>query len=217
MPLVQYIPVRPCIPIKEFQKFIVVWYHADMKTLQQTLTHRILLVTALCVAVLFTSCDTQGDSKPQNVSDSFIDQDLQGSINGKSFVLVSGYAENDYWEDDKYSFLLYNIDTEDSLDPWDLGAYSWLLDKLIVMFDTPKEEGYYPLSLDWIDLSSNQTVTLVDDVADEIPLNIIKSEGAIEITEIDLVNNTISGRICTSFEGGSGINGNFTVPLAPVE
>jgi len=43
------------------------------------------------------------------------------------------------------------------------------------------------------------------------------AEGAVEITSIDTVAGTVTGRMAAVYDEDNWVNGNFTVPLAPAD
>ena len=64
------------------------------------------------------------------------------------------------------------------------------------------------LKFDFNDLEGSRTVTLFDD---EEVMNVIATEGAVEITSV--TDTHVTGRIDARADEDNFINGNFTVPL----
>lgn len=170
-----------------------------------------LLLLAACPS---PSSDSGGDDADYP---DFIDQNLQGEFNGKEFSFVSGYAEDSYWEDGAYDLEFYNREPDGGVDPWTLGAYPSIGEGgyLEVMTTVPAAVGTYELSFTWSD--DDRTVTLFDPDEGDVGLNIIVGIGAVEITEIDLDEGTLTGRMVATDGDGNEINGNFTLPIAPAD
>jgi hypothetical protein len=167
--------------------------------------------TLLLAACPSPSSDSGGDDADYP---DFIDQNLQGEFNGKEFSFVSGYAEESIFEDGAYDLQLYNTAPEAGLDPWSLLAYPDGHD-LEVMVTVPGEVNTTEFYWD-MDTGESQTATLVD--WNESPvLNIIVTSGAVEITEIDLADGTLTGRMVATDGEGNEVNGNFTLPIAPAD
>ena len=157
--------------------------------------------------------DDGDDGDDEGAEVVFLDQNLQGEFNGKTYTFVSGYAEDSYFEAGSYDLELYNIEPEEGLDPWAPTAYPFD-GYLQVMATVPAEIGRTDLFID-LTAGESKTVTLFD--PDDNSLNIIAHIGAVEITEIDTAAGTLSGRIAASNGDGDEVNGNFTVPIAPAD
>ncbi len=171
------------------------------------------LLTAACVAAALglLSCDPSGGGDDDGVV--FLDQTLQGEINGKAYTLVSGYAEESYFTPGEYYIELYNIATIGGADPWALGAYPFD-GYLKVMTSVPAKVGRTDLIFD-LKTGESKTVTLYD--PDDDSLNIIAHIGAVEITAIDTEAGPLTGRMAATNDEGDEVNGNFTVPIAPAD
>lgn len=77
-----------------------------------------------------------------------------------------------------------------------------------VFFTLPSNTGVHLLKFDFNDLEGSRTVTLFDD---EEVMNVIATEGAVEITSV--TDTHVTGRIDARADEDNFINGNFTVPL----
>ncbi len=152
-----------------------------------------ILITCVLTLLIFTqSCGSDGESGP---SYAFIDQNLQGSINGIPFVYAEGTVELT-GSGDRLSFDLY--DTDEIFD--DVCAVFGFGEEVSVFFTGANEVGLYELSLE------SNTVTLFDPSE---TLNVIASIGAVEI--LTITSTEVTGRIDARLDAGSTINGNFTV------
>ncbi len=177
-------------------------------------------VTVIAV-LLFTlfSCDTSGLLGNDDANNdgngsgdySFIDQDLQGEHTDEFWELVSGVAEEDYFDNTQYSIELYNIEPRDGYSSTEPFAYSGELYNSL-MFSIPKELGLYELLLDYNNTDDNFTVTFFNS---DTYMNTIAAQGAVEILSIDNTEMTITGRMDVWFGDKSEfhVNGNFTVPF----
>ena len=167
-----------------------------------------LLFTML---ILVLSCDNNAGDTDEKNGYTFIDQDLKGVFSGSDWTFVSGLAKDGFSDNTVWAVNLYNIEPKDG-DP--LGWMPYFgLDSKKIMFDIPKELGLKTLNTDLTGNSENYTVTFYDS---ETNKNYITGNGAVEVTEIDIVNNTVSGRMDVWYSGDSDnfhVTGNFTVPF----
>lgn len=131
-------------------------------------------------------------------SPGFIDQDLQGMVNGVEWTYASGFAEESFSDSTKYSIDLYAGDPSGG-DVCATGAFSHIDD--YVMFSVPKEVGVYDLGL-----SQGQTVTIYAGGT-----NYICVEGAVEI--VSVTDTEIVGKLNAKSDNDNYVNGNFTVTL----
>lgn len=164
----------------------------------KNLLNSILLIVSLCSIILFSSCGDD-DSGP---SYSFIDQNLQGVIDGISFTSQGGNFEEGF-EEGKFSVSIYDISEEGDI------CDVFGTESVFVLFSIPEEVGLYELSFD-LSSFSGQTVTLVNpNGANGIPQNNIASTGAVEILTVS--DTEITGRMDARFDGDNNVNGNFTL------
>lgn len=141
---------------------------------------------------LLTSCSDDDENSPKY---EFIDQNLQGTINGASFTLGDAIVEISNGE---LSIELFSsLETESGCDIF-FGEYS------SIFFDTPNEIGIKELSFDFSSFDG-QTITLFDPDGN---VNIIATEGALEI--VSITETTVSGKIDARAGDGDFVNGNFT-------
>jgi len=165
--------------------------------------YRVAVIVAAVAIAFFSGCakDSSDDSFD------ILDQTLQGQFDGKSFSLVSGYAEDEYFSPTDCEVELFNVAPASGLSPWDIGAYPSGSGYLEVGFSVPQAVGTYKLSL------GPQTATLYDPANDH--LNIICDEGSIRIDSIS--GGYITGAIAArqSDDHDQYVNGNFSVPIKP--
>ena len=153
------------------------------------------------VITILISCSSPTDKGNYSSSD-IKDQVVQGQINGSEWSYLSGTAEIDYWDSTKISVSLY-----DSLIDGICDQFMVSTDRM-VMFSVPGEEGEYQLSFNFSD--GGQTVTMVYDTED-VPMNMIASEGIIIVDEITDTDITVS--LVAHYGSDNAVNGTATVPL----
>ncbi len=159
----------------------------------------ILLLVTLSSTLIISSCGSDDDSGP---SYEFIDQNLQGTIDGISFNSKGGFFDEGF-EEGTIRMSIYDISEEG--DVCDIfGSES-----VFILFTIPETVGLYELSFD---LSSfdGQTVTLVNPNGEGgIPQNNIASTGAVEILTVS--ETEVTGRMDARLDGDNSVNGNFSV------
>jgi len=165
--------------------------------------HRVAVIVAAVAIAFFPGCSKDSSD---DTSFDIRDQTLQGQFDGKSFSLVSGYAEDSYPSGTEYEIDLFNVAPKTS-NPWDGGAYPSGSVYLEVAFSVPQAVGTYKLSL------GPQTATLYDPANDH--LNIICDEGSIRIDSIS--GGYITGAMAArqSDDHDQYVNGTFSVPIKP--
>ena len=148
-----------------------------------------LLFTAMALCI---SC---GNNDEEIAPIEFKDQDLQGIINGKSWVYKIGRV---VFDQNRLFMNIYEESSTDICNDFPSGN--------LVLFSIPNSRGYIELKVG--DFNTSQTVTLYDDSSIE---NIIATQGAIEILTIDLDNKIVTGRMDVRTLTGDFMNGNFTL------
>jgi len=158
---------------------------------------KLLLQVSLLFTVLFVSA-CGDDDEEAGTSVNFLDQNVQGQIDGVSFSLGEGRADviNDELSID---FFDANEQIDDVCDFFGFG------DEINVFFTVPNEVGLFPLNFDFT--SGGQTVTFFNPDGN---LNIFASDGAIEI--LTITDTQVTGRI-DARAGDDAINGNFTLTI----
>ena len=128
----------------------------------------------------------------------FIDQDIQGTINGKPFFEVKASFSQVADDIGKFSVTMDSESTEDCPRSWPT--------KPSASFILPKKTGLYQLKFDPSDFENSYVVILFD--PDEL-LNIRAETGAFEI--ISISETELVGRVDVRVDGEkeSNINGNF--------
>jgi len=167
----------------------------------------ILCTSALLTTLFITSCGKDDDeSGPSN---EFIDQNLQGTIDGIPFNYGEGEAEltTNFDEEEVLSLDLFDSNEEIT----DICEFFGFGDQVSVFFSITPEVGLYPLSFD-LNSTSGQTVTLFNP---DGAVNIISSEGAVEILSIS--DTQVRGRIDARFDSETNVNGNFTATFCTEE
>ena len=135
----------------------------------------------------------------------FKDQILQGKIEGKTYQFKDGYFEESFFEEDKFSIQMYDVNEPD--DACDVFSSDFVQ----VFFSIPKEVGLYKLKFN-LSTFTGQTATLYD--PDE-SLNVIATEGAIEILTIS--ETEITGRMDARADNRNFVNGDFSVISCQIE
>lgn len=177
-----------------------------MKNLKnQTLVKKRLIycIVLLMSGVIAVSCakDDEEDDPVNKPDYSFIDQNLQGEIEGEAWELLAGSAINSFGDTTTLYVEMFAMASDNP-------CADFNLDGNRVIFHIPKAEGLYELSFDWSE--NSQTITLYHDATG---VNAVASEGAIEITLIDEVNGLYEGRVVAEAGAGNSINGNFRIPF----
>lgn len=157
--------------------------------------NNVFCLLSACTILAVTACKKEENEDPATTNYEFIDQPLQGKINGESWTFVDGSAE----EHGNYSVIMYeatypnpcssfsdapNTSTvgfvRDDLQP---GTYQLNMDQYMLIFD--KEEG----------------------------VNYLCTDGVYEILSIDTAAQLLSGRVVIDFDRTTYMNGNFTIPV----
>lgn len=133
---------------------------------------------------------------------SFIDQNLQGEIDGKAWVFVAGNAEESSFTEGHLSIDLYPEALDNPCD------WVWDVDKII--FEIPAEEAIHELYFSW-GSEDAFTVTFVKDSV--VPMNYIAIQGAVEIVNISEMDDTITCRMDVKIDDNTYANGNFSIAL----
>jgi len=138
----------------------------------------------------FFSCSEDEETPGYN----FLDQNLQGEIDGTSWIFRTGTAEPSSSMPNQLSIEMVN---EEIIDP----CSQFFFDQEQIFFSVPNQLGLYQLDL------QSQTVTFF------IPpgSNFIAGEGAIEIQSIDTSNGIVTGRMDVRANDNTSANGNFTL------
>lgn len=156
------------------------------------------LINGIGLCLLFASCSSSEDEAPAY---NFTNQDLAGVIEGVSWTYGDGYADvTGEGENAKLHVTL--------LLPSEGEGCDILADGDRTMFSFPRYAGLHILKFDYNDVENSRTVTLFDD---EETMNVIATQGAVEITSI--TDTEVKGRIDARADDDNFVNGNFTVPL----
>ena len=166
--------------------------------MRKSINHLFSIIALATILALVACGDDDGGT---GSSFDFIDQNLQGTIDGQSYNYGEGFVDETTINDlNRLSFSLYDI-SEDFTDVCDFNGFG---NEVNVFFNTPAEVGLYELSLD-LQNFEGQTVTLFNP---DNTLNIIASTGAVEI--LTITSTQVTGRIDARVDGDNTINGNFT-------
>lgn len=157
-----------------------------------------LLAWVVLPCVFLMNCGGDDDITPAGYEYEFINQDLQGKINGQSWSYVDGVAEEDWVDASQERF---EIGAEEMTDPC-----NEFVDGLRVLFSTPSAVGIYELRPIGHD-DGSYLVNLFDPAE---TLNIFAGQGAIEI--LTLTDTEVTGRMDVYFDDDTHVNGNFTLP-----
>ncbi|MEO9871226.1 hypothetical protein [Ekhidna sp.] len=159
-----------------------------------------LSFVSLAFSVFLPACgDDDSDSGP---SFDFIDQDLQGSIDGISFTSKGGFFDEGF-DEGTISIRLYDVSEEGDICEI-FGNESVSASAIL-----PDEIGIHELFFD-ISSFSGIVVNLVNpNGEDGIPQNNLAFIGAVEILSIS--ETQITGRMDATLDSDNTVNGNFTV------
>lgn len=159
-----------------------------------------IFIAFLFSSIAFISCtkDEATDPAPTNTTPSynFIDQPLQGKIEGANWEFASGIAYYDNFQE------LFWLDFYNEVDTNQCDFDKPQTDKIFFAFSnlTP---GLTELGI------FTQSVTFYDN---DSALNVIGFDGAIEILTVDTLNTmTITGRMDVRESGTNYANGNFSI------
>ena len=156
------------------------------------------LVNAIGLCLLLLSSCGKEEEAPAY---SFEDQTLAGAIEGVNWTYGDGYANvTGEGATSKLHVTLVLPSEDEGCDIMPEGDR--------VFFSFPLFAGLHILKLDFNDLENSRTVTLFDT---EETMNVIATEGAVEITSI--TETHVTGRIDARADEDNFINGNFSVPL----
>lgn len=159
----------------------------------------ILLTLGLFSVLFISSCGSDDESGP---SYAFIDQNLQGIIDGISFESKGGYFDEGF-ESGTFSIRIY--DTSEEGNVCDIFGSEFVS----ILFSIPDEVGLYELSFN-LESFSGQTVTLLNPNGEGgVPQNNIASIGAVEILTIS--ETELTGRMDATLDAENTVNGNFTI------
>ncbi len=126
-----------------------------------------------------------------------MDQDLQGKIITQDWSFLDGVARLSPTSNDTLEVGLYD-------NPLDQDC-SYAISESGIRFLVPYQEGIFELLQEW---EAPQYVTLYKGVDEERAWR-----GAIEIVEIDTVNNILIGNLDATVDDESTVNGKFKVSL----
>lgn len=150
----------------------------------------------LCLLLLF-SCSKDSESPAYD----FKDQELSGFIEGVNWMYGDGYATTTGEGATSKMHITLVLPSEDE-------GCDIMPEGDRVFFSFPLQAGIHVLKLDFNDVENSRTVTLFD--SEEV-MNVIATEGAVEITSI--TETHITGRIDARADEDNFVNGNFSVPL----
>lgn len=174
--------------------------------------------------MIYVSCSSDdGDGNPLNPNNeayqpNFIDQDLQGQIEGENWTYVDGVVStSQFTGDTSYTtFLSVSVESQDSALFCSLNNPD---NKSYVLFILEHDEPILQpvsktLNFDFTS-DENFTVTLVSySDTSNIPFNRIVTQGALEILEVDTAQRIVTGRmdVRDELEGdANNVNGNFSL------
>lgn len=159
----------------------------------------LVLLVSLGMLMGISACGKDEDAGP---SYSFIDQNLQGTVDGIPFTLKGGTFE-DGFEDGEIFIDLYDINEQGEVCDLFFGEH------VSVFFSIPNAIGLYELSFN-LNSFDGRTVTLYNP---DNSLNTIATEGAVEILSISATE--VTGRLDARADENNAVNGNFSAVLCP--
>ena len=184
----------------------------------------ILIISCL----VYVSCSSDDDSAVTNVVNNdpvnqdtieYIDQDLQGQVEGEDWTYVDGVASSSQFTGDSLYRTFISIGSEEQ-DTSGFCSLSNPDDKPYVLFSLRHQSPILEtvektLSFDFSGETESFTVTLVSyPDSSSIPNNRILSAGKLEILEVDTVEKLVRGRMAVSDElegNANSVNGNFSI------
>lgn len=158
-------------------------------------------VVTLAVAALMHIA-TQPVNEVPEVDDSgyssseVLDQDLQGQINGVEWEYALSDADFDV-DDNDFSMSIVNDETQE------ICGFFTATHKLI--FSMPNEVGAYDLAF------GTATVTLVENLEDETPMNYIAIQGTVEVYSVK--DGVIDAGMTVYANENTYVNGLFTATI----
>ena len=167
----------------------------------------ILCASALLTTLFITSCGKDDDESGPSYE--FIDQNLQGTIDGQAFDFGEGEAELTTNFDEEQVLALDLFDSNEEIT--DICEFFGFGDQVSVFFSITPEVGLYPLSINAKSFTG-LTVTLFNP---DGAVNNISTEGAVEILSIS--DTQVRGRIDARFDSENNVNGNFTATFCTEE
>jgi len=162
---------------------------------------RLSLLLMLAAIVFISSCGS--DDEP-GADYNFVEQVAQGVIEGDDWTLGSGTASATEDQDGNKIYSVNMYSAQETMQDA-CGFFGADFDK--IFFSIPTEVGVYALSFD-LSSFSGRTATLYDN---ETGLNVIASDGAIEIVEV--TETQVIGKVDIRSGTDNNINGNFTLDL----
>ncbi|MEP0984143.1 hypothetical protein [Ekhidna sp.] len=159
----------------------------------------LLLFLGAALILTFTSCGS--DDEDPGGGYEFIDQNLQGIIDGIPFEFGEGTFESSFFTEGAISLDLY--DSNEEFD--NVCEFIGFGDQVKIFFEVTDEVGLYELSFD-LNSFSGQTITLFNP---EGSVNNIATIGAVEI--LSITDTQLTGRMDARMDAENSVNGNFTV------
>ncbi|MCP4459955.1 MAG: hypothetical protein GY816_18320 [Cytophagales bacterium] len=164
-------------------------------------TNQLFVFLILLTGIILISCGKDDDPDPKI---EFIDQALQGKIDGLDFVYGDALVKESFFNAGDLSFEIFDEAETDA-------ACDIITSDLPrVIFTIPNEIGLIELSLD-MGSGDGQTITLYNP---DGSMNVIMTEGALEI--LTITSTEITGRIDAQMDSDNFVNGNFTAGFCPV-
>ena len=162
-------------------------------------TRLIYFLALLMTGSVLFSCSKDDDDDDDNNTYTFIDQVLQGEIEGDAWTYVTGSAEVS-----PFDSTLIMVSVTDL--PYDNPCGEYLMGNKVT-FSLLPEVGVYDLKLD-LEGDDTQSLTLYHA---ETAMNIGVFDGKIEITKVDVDNGIVEGRVVAEYDDDNFVNGNFSV------
>jgi hypothetical protein len=154
----------------------------------------LLLLNVGCGSSSDSSGATQNNGCPAGVTTTFLDQTLQGKIEGVDWTMASGKAFGDSFDNTIDNLRMYNESSSDI-------CTDFIIGETLVLLYLPKGTGTYQLS-------NSRTITLASNSN-----NYVATSGIIEITSAD--SSQVVGKIAACFDGDNYVNGSFTLTYCP--
>ncbi|WP_420318725.1 hypothetical protein [Ekhidna sp.] len=166
--------------------------------------HQLLLLCFVSALILSLSSCGSDDDEPSAGYD-FIDQNLQGTIDGLPFVFGEGTFEASFFTEGDISLDFHHADEQFD----DVCGFIGFGDQLKVFFEITNEVGLYELFIN-LNTFEGQTVTLYNP---EGQVHNIATFGAVEI--LTITDTQLTGRMDARMDAENSVNGNFTLVFCP--
>jgi hypothetical protein len=155
-------------------------------------------------ALVIVACKKEEEDKPvvTNNELAYVDQNLQGEIDGENWAFASGTFSEVSYNDTIFTLKLFPVDDTNKCSSFFFPEVDNIL------FSCPKVAGKYNLNVDLTGNTESRTVTLYDHSESN---NIIASEGWFELMNIDTIKGTMDIKLVAKYDDENMVNGRATL------